>query len=245
MDDAVKQFIEKNIDLIEENKWEEVYQKANATLTYHTGKFTEFILEADIHPEGYLHRLPTNFLSYASITKFEIPSNITSIDSSAFAYCNTLKSMAIGNSVTEIGSLAFYDCDNLISVTIPDGGTFIGEGTFYGCDSLTNVKIPINVTYIGSMSFSNCISLTSVTIPDGITEISDYAFLGCTGLTSIVLPNTITKIGYEAFKDCGANLVISYNSTKEKWKKIYNSDAFKGTHFICHCIDGDIVKKKR
>ena len=42
-----------------------------------------------------------------------IPDSVTSIGNSAFAYCDALTSVVIGNGVTSIGHDAFYNCDSL------------------------------------------------------------------------------------------------------------------------------------
>ena len=51
MTEELKSFIERNIDLIEENRWEEIYKKSD-DLKADVGKFTEIMLAADIHPEN-------------------------------------------------------------------------------------------------------------------------------------------------------------------------------------------------
>ena len=48
-------------------------------------------------------------------------------------------STIIPESVTSIGSSAFYYCDSLKSITIPDSVISIGSGAFYGCRGLTSV----------------------------------------------------------------------------------------------------------
>lgn len=49
-------------------------------------------------------------------TEFTIPSNVTTIGHSAFAFCKNLTSIIIPESVTTIDSLAFNYCTNLISI---------------------------------------------------------------------------------------------------------------------------------
>lgn len=66
-----------------------------------------------------------------------IPSNVTSIDSSAFEGCTSLKSVVIPDSVTSIRKEAFKGCTSLTSITIPDSVTSISKDTFQGCTSLT------------------------------------------------------------------------------------------------------------
>ena len=64
--------------------------------------------------------------------------------------CPTAKSgtYSIPSNVTSIGSSAFSGCENLTSIIIPDSVTTINYGAFYGCSNLTSVMIPKSVTSI-------------------------------------------------------------------------------------------------
>lgn len=245
MDDTIKEFIEQNIELIENNKWKEVYEKAAVDLNYDTGKFTEFMLAADIHPENYLKELPKMFLCNGrNISNFYIPNDITRIGDHAFYNCGSLASVTIPNSVTSIGDYAFYNCYKLINIAIPNNVTMVGMSTFVGCTGLTTVKIPDNITTISHSAFYGCAGLTRVTIPNSVTSIDYFAFRECTGLTSITIPNSVTRICDYAFTDCGDNLIIYYQGSKEDWEKIYNQRAFEYTYFTVNCTDGMIFKGK-
>lgn len=222
MNDAVKKFIEDNIKLIETNDWEEVYKKAKDDIGEKTGQFTKMMLEADIHPEYWLKVLPRWFLYNEDIKEFNIPGNVTSIGDLAFCGCTSLTNIVIPNNITNIASHTFYMCTSLSSIEIPDSVTSIGSSAFWGCDNLASVVIGDSVTRIRSGTFQYCKSLTSVMIPDSITSIEDWAFT-----------------------NCGDKLIIDYSGTKEDWKKIYNTEAFKDMYFTVNCTDGTIVKKKR
>ena len=49
MKEKIKKFIEDNINLINQNKWEEVYSNAR-DLYPHVGEFTEALLNCGINP---------------------------------------------------------------------------------------------------------------------------------------------------------------------------------------------------
>lgn len=267
MIDKIKEFIEDNINLIEQDTWDDVYRKANNDLKGDTGKFTEIMFEVDIHPEFYLKELPKYFLYHSTIKEFTIPRNITSIGTCAFCACYSLTSVTIPDSVTFIGASAFDGCNSLTSVTIPDSVTSIGSSAFQDCLSLTSIVIPDSVVSIGDEAFRNCINLTSAMIGDSIETVSysaffscdsltdvkigahikvidDSAFTYCDSLTNVIIPDSVTSIGDYAFNDCGDNLVIEYQGNKDDWRKIYNKEAFQDTYFTIKCIDGKIVKNR-
>lgn len=76
-----------------------------------------------------------------------------------------------GKSVTSIGSSAFGNCTSLKSITIPDSVTRIVGSAFHDCQNLTSITIPDSVRSIGGCAFSRCASLTSITIPRGVENI--------------------------------------------------------------------------
>ena len=127
---------------------------------------------------------------------------VTSIDSSAFAYCNSLVEITILEGVTSIGSFAFAFCVSLMEIVIPESVMSIGSRTFYGCSSLAEITIPDSVASIGSEAFSYCSSLAEITIPDGVASIGSRTFSGCRNLTEIAIPASVTSIGVGAFSYC-------------------------------------------
>ncbi len=134
--------------------------------------------------------------------KYTVPSGVTSIGSSAFAYCSGLTGVKIPSSVMDIGDYAFADCDGLTSVTIPNGVKSIGRDVFSNCSALASVTFSSSVTYIGEYAFCWCSALKSVTIPSGVKSIEYGIFYGCDGLESVTIPSGVTSIGDYAFAYC-------------------------------------------
>ena len=65
MNNIIKNFIEQNIGLIEDNKWEEVYDNAWSVwefLSADIGELTATFLDADIDPSDYLDYIPKGYL---------------------------------------------------------------------------------------------------------------------------------------------------------------------------------------
>ena len=88
-----------------------------------------------------------------------------------------IKNAIIPSDVTSIGSSAFSGCDGLTEVTFPESLTSIGESAFYSCDGLTEVTFPESLTSIEGSAFDSCYGLKSVTFNSNINCNSD-AFRG-------------------------------------------------------------------
>ena len=219
MTENIKRFIEENINLIEQDKWGKIYEKATNDLIAYTGEFTETMFQVGIHPEEYLTELPDWFLSGSSIREFTIPDNITAIGSSVFCNCNSLTSVVIGNNVTTIGPSTFHRCLNLTSIVIGDSVTSIDLSAFYYCRSLT-----------------------SITIPSSTSRIGNYVFESCRSLVDVIIENPYISLTPTSFKEC-RDLNITYKGTKEQWKTIAKGN-FPGVTYTCACTDG-IIKKSR
>ena len=157
-----------------------------------------------------------------------IPSTITSIESSAFSGCMSLKSIEIPSSVISIGSSTFAECSSLTSIEIPSSVTSIRDWTFFRCSSLTNIEIPEKVTNIGYGAFEYCSSLTNLKIPSSVTSIGNYAFYDCRSLTSIEIPSNVTSIGSTAFEYCRSLTSINVNENNTEYSSdngiLFNKD---------------------
>ena len=108
MNEEVKNFINENKELIQEQRWEEIYKKDFPI------RFTETLLESGINPlEQGLNYIPDDFLKHSETEEFIIPNGVKSIGEAAFCGCDLLTNIFIPNSVTSIGNLAFSLCDSL------------------------------------------------------------------------------------------------------------------------------------
>lgn len=133
----LKQFIEKNIDLISDNKFNDVYNKIKSYKF--TRLFTEAMLEAEINPLNYMEAVPSRYLYASDIQHFDIPVGIIVINKYAFAGCSQVDEITIPEGVIQIGEGAFYDCTSLTSLYLPSTLKYIDAGAFHGCKNLQNI----------------------------------------------------------------------------------------------------------
>ncbi len=117
--------------------------------------------------------------------------------------------------VTSVGYSAFAGCETLRSIDIPNGITTIDNGAFNGCYNLDSVTMPNSLMNIGSHAFAMC-NITSMTIPHSVNSIGEAAFWGCYNLTDITIYNSMTEIGNEAIEK-GTTICGYVGSTAEEY----------------------------
>lgn len=99
-----------------------------------------------------------------------IPEGVTIIGSSAFSFCETLRSVEIPDSVEEIGSSAFAYCKQLVSATIPVGVKKVGYSAFAYCAKLVSVTIPDSIETLGITLFEKCDALETVQVSETVLK---------------------------------------------------------------------------
>ncbi len=181
-----------------------------------------------------------------SQNKEQVPSSLktviitdgTSIGSSAFYGCDSLKSVIIPEGVTSIGQFAFENCVGLTSITIPasvqeiaDGFVLSGynnyRGVFSGCTGLRTIKFEHvgQLSKIGSFAFYGCSNLRSVYIKDMTAWLTaDFSksysnplhganlYLNNELVTDLVIPSNITSINNN-FNGCTSLTSITIHSS--------------------------------
>ena len=142
----------------------------------------------------------------------DIPSSITSIESSAFNDCSLLTTVTLNEGLTTLGTSAFADTA-ITSITIPSTLDFIGNQAFAGCFNLQSVIIKngSNAKSIGWRSFYDCDKLQSVTLPNTLNSIDSGAFYYCTNLKNVLfLGNAPLSFGSGVFDDTDPGFHIEY-----------------------------------
>ncbi len=172
------------------------------------------------------------FTDCANLTRFTIPSTVTSIGAGAFrgsgvteislpeglttiryeAFKNTpISEISLPASLTKIEEWAFRET-LITSVNVPAHVTTCGEGVFAKCGNLNLATIEEGMTEIPSNLFYGCTNLTDVTLPQSATALGSYAFNGCASLQHITIPENVSTIGIYQFEGCKALSDITMES---------------------------------
>lgn len=174
-----------SITLVESYTFKQCVNLKNVTLsngiapenfTYNAFKNTKFLTERTepLVFKGSIVYIPENL-----VAEYVVPSDVTSINASAFANRTRLE-----------------------KITIPASVESIGDKAFQGCTGLKQVIFEVNnkITKLGDLVFSSCVNLETIDLTKltALAQIGDETFER-TSISSMVIPATVTGIGNGAF----------------------------------------------
>lgn len=148
-----------------------------------------------IIPEGVTNisqgMIPKNIV----ITRVELPSTVTNIDTRAL------------NSNSRLNELVVSD-KNVKYKTI-DGNLYSknGETLHFWIGKDTTITVPAGVKKIAGFTFLSCSRVTSIYFPDSLTTISDHALNGLTNVVEIDIGVNVSNIYPLAFGNTGIRQV--------------------------------------
>lgn len=131
LDKEILEFLEDNIDLIDEGRWKDFYDSAaESTLFHHVGKITDVLLDSGINPLENSTEIFDNMFVRSKIKHLNIPAAIQTIGISAF-YDSTIEEVTIPEGVQEIPMECFEECTHLHTITIPSSVTYIAPDAIW------------------------------------------------------------------------------------------------------------------
>lgn len=177
MEDLTQDFIEKYIDLIDKNDFDELFYKCIYESNVDITDLRCVLEECDIEPLDYIDYIPMGyFLGDQNLTEIILPNDIQSIHDDAFHHCDSLEKISLPNILYDIGERSLSYCGSLKYLELPNNLEFIHSNAF----EYSNIQ---KCRYLGTMDqfkeielggliFFNC-PLTHIDCDDGIIEINE------------------------------------------------------------------------
>lgn len=114
MKSELKEFIEQNIDLIDNNRFEELYdQLYMSEVEFPYGELTKILLSIDIDPLKYMNVVPSYYLEYEksdwSFERFVVPAHVVQLEGGAFNSCCPIGELILPSSIKQIETAVFTD----------------------------------------------------------------------------------------------------------------------------------------
>ena len=163
LDTTVKEILEKYIKWIENEDWENFFERIQADYIPQTvAKVARTFEKAAIDPLPKLSFIPEGYFLNSPIQEFTTPSNIKRVCYKAF-YASDVENVHITGNVYDVNQYAFEGCDFLESIIFDEGIRYIADAVFYSCEELTTVVLPKSLERIGHNVFNCCYKLTEIT----------------------------------------------------------------------------------
>ena len=115
----LKNFIEENIDLIEQKNWRDLYDLASVHIPFQIGNLTTNLMKAGIDPLDDLEIVLPEMFADSMIEQIELPTQISVIKRQAFKNCYELKELTLPPALIRVDSEAFANCYELHTIRYP------------------------------------------------------------------------------------------------------------------------------
>jgi hypothetical protein len=112
--------------------------------------------------------------------------------------------------ITTVPSSCFDGCSSLRWFVLPNQATQIGIYAFNGCTNLSDLILSPELTTLSSYCFANCKSLKRLEFNEKLTTIESYVFSYAT-VEELIFPN-VTSIGDRAFEH-GTYVLINFEDS--------------------------------
>lgn len=172
----IQKFIEENIDHIESENFDVVYDKAmNINNKINVGELTDVFYAAGIDPLASLTEIPPLFFDESKITALVVPENVKKIRKAGLAF-SKIEHLELHNEC-ELSDSCCHNAE-LKAIKIPYIMNEVPDECFYNCQELSDVDLNA-IEQIGAEAFAYCTSLKTIFIPDNVNYIAKTAFEGC------------------------------------------------------------------
>ena len=125
-------------------------------------------------------------------------SSLEELGDQAFIYCQSLKSVTLGDKLTTIPKMAFANCPALTTVNL-ENVVILGYGAFAETN-ITSANLDLSkVEVVGEYAFTYCKNLTGITLNPNGADVEEGAFSYCSTLVNVANLNKASTIGNYAF----------------------------------------------
>ncbi|MBQ9278128.1 MAG: leucine-rich repeat protein [Lachnospiraceae bacterium] len=162
------------------------------------------MLEEVIIPD-YIEVIANNFFRNCSRLKnVNLPSKLKKISVGSFKGCSELWAAGIKfpDGLSTIDASAFRYCDSIDSIELPKNISTISLSSFEGCRNLRSVKAESTINKVDKYAFYNCTMLEKFPFEKIEGNIDGAAFANCSSLRNIVLSKEHVTSSKNAFEGC-------------------------------------------
>lgn len=194
-------------ELAEYDDWLYEIVDGKVTLIAYIGKNTRVVIPDNIHGNP-ITDIGEGCFAGCNIEYVWIPSNISTIQRSAFENVDSLKKVVFEKitNLKFIGEKAFSGTA-FIDEAVDDDGFLILNGILIRCTLTGNIKLPYTVRTISDNAFVGS-GILSVKINEGCRIIRANAFNGVDALEWIFMPESVQTVEDNAFGGTGENVVL-------------------------------------
>jgi hypothetical protein len=123
----------------------------------------------------------------------------------------------------------------------------IPKSMFFRNGDITEFDLPSNINGIGSYAFDGCINLKRLNL-NKCLYIQVNGFAGCSELEEVHIPDCMKTLYCSAFENCVSLKKVTYNGTKEQFKKLLFDDTvflWCSEELVIYCSDGKLKNEGR
>ena len=154
----------------------------------------------------YIRQSAFQFQKQLKTIKFNENCMLKTIEDFAFDHCNSLSQIiSLPSTITSIGESSFAYC-SIADINLPNI-EIIPQSCFQNCISLESVSFS-KIKTIEKIAFANCSKLSSVNLGNMLETISTESFRETTKLEMITFPSTLISIYDQAFYNSGIKKVV-------------------------------------
>lgn len=151
-----------------------------------------------------------------SARSVDVGSGIDALSERSFGYCSSLESVDI-TGITSLGTSAFISCTSLRHVILDGDITDIGDSAFSGCTYLTGLDLGGSLVTVGGGAFYECRLLSELTFPGTLETIGTKAFFHCYGLTDLYFEGDMPEMSGDLLFGTADVAVHIYDTHKGSW----------------------------